>query len=95
MPRRKIDRSQCAECGTPKSDMKCPISEALDRLLDELADEGYEGWFNEIDARLAESGMSVCTNCGERGRFAYRGVRRAASYRAFWTCRACCHWVEV
>lgn len=53
-----------------------------------LADKGYDPHFDEIDARLATSGMSLCTNCGARGRFTYVGMKEG-SYRAFWSCRAC------
>lgn len=95
MARRKLALDPCVDCGTEKSDMTCPAPDPLDELLDELADRGYEAHFNEIDARMARSPFCKCTNCGARGRFTYTGMKHEKSYRAFWSCRACRHWVEV
>lgn len=84
----------CSGCGRD-SDMTCPEEIALDSLIDELADAGYEAHFNEIDARMARSPFSRCTNCGVRARFTYTGMKSESSYRAFWACRSCGHWMEV
>lgn len=87
----KRDRSKAASgicrrrCGGRESDMSCPRTEPLDELLDALTAQGYEGHFDEVDARLGQSGLSVCTNCGARGRFTYTGMKNEKSYRAFWT----------
>ncbi len=95
MARRNLSLNPCVDCGSHKSDMTCPVVEPLDVLIDALTDRGYEAHFNEIDARMARSPFSKCTNCGERGRFTYNGMKIEASYRAFWSCRACGHWIEV
>ena len=95
MGRRNLALNPCVECGTDKSDMTCPLNESLVELLDVLADQGFEAHFNEIDARMAQSPFCKCTNCGAGGRFTYTGMKSETSYRAFWTCRACGHWVEV
>ena len=87
-------RVACKRCGRD-SDMTCPLSERLDDVLDALADQGYEAHFDEIDARMARSPFSVCTNCRARARFTYVGMRSERSYRAFWSCRTCSHWLEV
>lgn len=91
MPRRK----RCTGCGTKKSNMTCPRTNPLEKLLDELAAAGYEAHFDEIDAQMARSPLSLCTNCGGAGEFAYTGVKRRDSYRAFWSCELCAHWIEV
>jgi hypothetical protein len=95
MGRRKLALDPCVDCGTDKSDMTCPLSHPLEELLEELADQGYDAQLDEIDARVARSPFCKCTNCGARGRFNYTGMKSARSYRAFWSCRACGHWVEV
>ena len=91
---RSHSATTCAGC-RGASDMRCPASSPLDSLLDELADAGYEAHFNAIDARMACSPFSRCTNCGARGRFTYTGMKTDTSYRAFWSCRSCGHWMEV
>lgn len=91
MPRRK----SCTGCGTKKSDMTCPRTDLLEELLNELHDAGYEAHFDEIDAQMARSPLSLCTNCRTAGEFAYTGLKKPGSYRAFWTCRFCSHWIEV
>lgn len=78
-----------------ESDMACPTLAPLDELIDELADAGYDAHFNEIDAQMARSPFTRCTNCGVRGRFTYTGMKSETSYRAFWSCRSCGHWMEV
>jgi hypothetical protein len=75
--------------------MTCPRTESLDELVGQLADAGYEPHFNEIDAQMARSPFTVCTNCGARGQFTFTGMKNERSYLAFWTCQACGHWVEV
>jgi Fe-S oxidoreductase len=93
MAGRSLARNPCVRCGV--SDMNCPVTSSLDELIDALANQGYEAHFNDIDARIARSAFSVCTNCGARGRFTYSGMKSEILYRAFWSCRACGHWVEV
>ena len=83
-----------ARCGG-SSDMVCAARNPLEELLDKLADAGYEAHFEDIDALMARSLFSVCTNCTSRGRFTYTGMRSEYSYRAFWSCRRCGHWMEV
>lgn len=85
---------QCHGCRRD-SDMRCPASDSLDALLDELADSGFEPHFNEIDARMPCSPFRRCANCRARGRFTYTGMRSETAYRAFWSCRSCGHWMEV
>lgn len=94
MPRRCATLDHCPRCHAG-SDMACPTSHPLEALLDELADAGFEGHFNEVDASMARSPFSVCTNCTSRGRFTYTGMKSDTSYRAFWSCRHCGHWMEV
>ncbi|MDQ3954501.1 MAG: hypothetical protein M3285_03005 [Actinomycetota bacterium] len=94
MARRCVALDRCDGC-RPHSDMECPTSHRLEALLDELADAGFDAHFNEIDAHMARSPFSRCTNCGARGRFTYRGMKSEDSYRAFWCCRSCGHWMEV
>ena len=91
---RSEDRVVCKRCSRD-SDMTCPTDESLEALLDALYDQGYEAHFNEIDARGARSPFSVCTNCRARARFTYVGLKTESSYRAFWSCRSCGHWLEV
>lgn len=93
-PREGLVVHHCGGCRAD-SDMTCPSSEPLEALLDDLADAGYDACFSEIDAQRARSPFSRCTNCGARGRFTYTGVATDASYRAFWSCRRCGHWMEV
>jgi hypothetical protein len=94
MPRRTLDpQGTCVAC--PAGDMTCPHEHPLDVLLEELSASGYTSHHDEIDARFARSGLVRSSNCGGRGCFLYRGVRRGRSMRAFWSCRRCGHWVEV
>ena len=94
MARRNLALDPCIRCGRD-SDMTCPVANPLDNLIDALADEGFDAHFNEIDAQMARSPFSVCTNCGGRGRFTYTGMKSERSYRAFLSCRSCKHWIEV
>jgi hypothetical protein len=93
MAGRSLARDPCRRCGV--SDMNCPFTDSLDDLIDALADQGYAAHFNAIDARMARSALSLCTNCGHRGEFTYTGMKRGENYRAFLACRACRHWIEV
>ncbi len=88
------ERVKCRRCGRD-SDMVCPHERRLDDLIDELADAGFNAHFNDIDAGMARSPFSVCTNCRARARFTYVGMKSEYSYRAFWSCRSCGHWIEV
>lgn len=91
----KSRRARCSvRCGR-SSDMRCGRREPLQDLLNELAREGWERYFNEIDAAAAASLLARCTNCDARGSFDYVGMRSERSYRAFWICRRCGHWTEV
>jgi hypothetical protein len=67
MPRRNLSINPCVQCGTEKSDMMCPLVDSLSALIEGLADQGYEAHFNEIDAQMARSLLTQCTNCGARG----------------------------
>lgn len=87
-------RTSCKRCGRD-SDMTCPVTEPLEALLDALTNEAYEAHFNEIDEQMARSQLSLCTNCGARGNLTFTGMKNDERYRAFWTCRACGHWIEV
>jgi hypothetical protein len=76
-------------------DMRCPVSEPLEDLLNDLAGGGWTSHFNEIDAAAAKSLLARCTNCDGRVCFDYVGMKSTSSYRAFWICERCGHWTEV
>ena len=44
----RTDRSPCKRCGRD-SDMTCPVTDPLDKLIEQLSHEGYEPHDNEID----------------------------------------------
>lgn len=75
--------------------MRCPMTEPLEAVLDELERSGWEPHFNAVDGKAATSLLARCTNCESRGCFHYVGMKSETSYRAFWSCRRCGHWTEV
>ena len=77
------------------NDMNCPYVLPFENVLAKLKTAGYLGYCDEIDAARAMSLMTQCSNCTGRGTFDYFGLTRAGTYRAFWVCKRCKHWVEV
>jgi hypothetical protein len=76
-------------------DMSCPLTDPLDELLADLRAVGFTDLVNPIDAAMGQSPLVTCTNCGDRGHFEAKGMKSETSYRAFWICETCAHWVEV
>lgn len=90
---RQILRSEC-RCKSG-NDMNCPSVIPFDVFLAKLKRAGYLGYCDEIDAAKATSLMSECSNCTARGKFDYFGLVKDGTYRAFWVCLRCKHWIEV
>ena len=77
------------------NDMNCPNVLPFENVLARLKKAGYLGFCDEIDAARAVSLMTQCSNCSARGKFDYFGLTKDGTYRAFWVCLRCKHWIEV